>query len=152
MTRTLSSAIATCPFQKTRSFRSSGVFVGRPCPMPISCWSLSPGQAMPQARSAAWMRSDRKSVVEGKSVSVRVDLGGGRIIKKKKITRGGQRGAVGEILDARKDEWGEQRCDVLRLIICMWELFHIEHFFFFKQKTAYEILGSDWSSDVSLPI
>src|SRR3546814_14866464 len=26
---------------------------------------------------------DRKSVVEGKSVSVRVDLGGGRIIKKK---------------------------------------------------------------------
>src|SRR3546814_18152898 len=28
--------------------------------------------------------SDRKSVVEGKSVSVRVDLGGRRIIKKKK--------------------------------------------------------------------
>src|SRR3546814_20753337 len=28
--------------------------------------------------------SDRKSVVEGKSVSVRLDLGGGRIIKKKK--------------------------------------------------------------------
>src|SRR3546814_17419048 len=27
---------------------------------------------------------DRKSVVSGKSVSVRVDLGGGRIIKKKK--------------------------------------------------------------------
>src|SRR3546814_11500876 len=29
---------------------------------------------------------DRKSVVSGKSVSVRVDLGGRRIIKKKKIT------------------------------------------------------------------
>src|SRR3546814_17882572 len=29
---------------------------------------------------------DRKSVVEGKSVSVRVDLGGSRIIKKKKNT------------------------------------------------------------------
>src|SRR3546814_11110581 len=29
-------------------------------------------------------RRDRKSVVEGKSVSVRVDLGGCRIIKKKK--------------------------------------------------------------------
>src|SRR3546814_18263594 len=29
-------------------------------------------------------QSDRKSVVEGKSVSVRVDLGGRRIIKKKK--------------------------------------------------------------------
>src|SRR3546814_11689593 len=28
-------------------------------------------------------RGDRKSVVEGKSVSVRVDLGGGRLIKKK---------------------------------------------------------------------
>src|SRR3546814_13996646 len=31
-----------------------------------------------------WLLSDRKSVVEGKSVSVRVDLGGRRIIKKKK--------------------------------------------------------------------
>src|SRR3546814_18614916 len=30
---------------------------------------------------------DRKSVVEGKSVSVRVDLGGRRIIKKKKKTK-----------------------------------------------------------------
>src|SRR3546814_19482063 len=30
--------------------------------------------------------TDRKSVVEGKSVSVRVDLGGRRIIKKKKTT------------------------------------------------------------------
>src|SRR3546814_17434214 len=29
---------------------------------------------------------DRKSVVQGKRVSVRVDLGGGRIIKKKNIT------------------------------------------------------------------
>src|SRR3546814_11586006 len=31
-----------------------------------------------------FMRGDRKSVVSGKSVSVRVDLGGRRIIKKKK--------------------------------------------------------------------
>src|SRR3546814_17215509 len=31
-------------------------------------------------------RIDRKSVVQGKSVSVRVDLGGRRIIKKKKNT------------------------------------------------------------------
>src|SRR3546814_14532220 len=30
------------------------------------------------------IRPDRKSVVEGKSVSVRVDLGGRRILKKKK--------------------------------------------------------------------
>src|SRR3546814_14970174 len=35
---------------------------------------------------AALCRLDRKSVVEGKSVSVRVDLGGSRIIKKKKNT------------------------------------------------------------------
>src|SRR3546814_18942118 len=32
-------------------------------------------------------RTDRKSVVEGKSESVRVDLGGGRIIKKNKTYR-----------------------------------------------------------------
>src|SRR3546814_15340203 len=31
-----------------------------------------------------WAFVDRKSVVSGKSVSVRVDLGGGRIIKQKK--------------------------------------------------------------------
>src|SRR3546814_17887497 len=30
---------------------------------------------------------DRKSVVEGKSVSVRVDIGGGRILQKKKSTK-----------------------------------------------------------------
>src|SRR3546814_11500594 len=53
--------------------------------------------ALPASRSASsWRRSssiaspavpggqDRKSVVKGKSVSVRVDLGGRRIIKKKK--------------------------------------------------------------------
>src|SRR3546814_17982405 len=38
-----------------------------------------------EARSAA-ARQDRKSVVSGKSVSVRVDLGGRRIIKKKQKT------------------------------------------------------------------
>src|SRR3546814_14033056 len=45
--------------------------------MKISCVSC----ASPAKRS-----SDRKSVVEGKSVSVSVDLGGRRIIKKKKQT------------------------------------------------------------------
>src|SRR3546814_16125554 len=39
-------------------------------------------------------REDRKSAVEGKSVSVRVDLGGRRIIKKKKQTRDNQRNKV----------------------------------------------------------
>src|SRR3546814_14351776 len=38
--------------------------------------------AQPPTRTRKWI--DRKSVVEGKSVSVRVDLGGRRIIKKKK--------------------------------------------------------------------
>src|SRR3546814_13109586 len=37
----------------------------------------------PQGKSAARVVKDRKSVVSGKSVSVRVDLGGRRIIKKK---------------------------------------------------------------------
>src|SRR3546814_15213079 len=34
-------------------------------------------------KSEAFYPADRKSVVEGKSVSVRVDYGGGRILKKK---------------------------------------------------------------------
>src|SRR3546814_17817668 len=36
-------------------------------------------------RAKARQSGDRKSVVQGKSVSVRVDLGGRRIIKKKKV-------------------------------------------------------------------
>src|SRR3546814_19042536 len=43
---------------------------------------LGPPQRFAGSRDAA--RIDRKSVVSGTSVSVRVDLGGGRIIKKKK--------------------------------------------------------------------
>src|SRR3546814_21200663 len=50
-----------------RSWRRS-----TPIAMSYSCSSL------------AWNSSDRKSVVEGKSVSVRVELGGRRIIKKQK--------------------------------------------------------------------
>src|SRR3546814_15910545 len=37
-----------------------------------------------EIKAAATVMGDRKSVVSGKSVSVRVDLGGSRIIKKKK--------------------------------------------------------------------
>src|SRR3546814_18491129 len=51
-----------------------------------------PGQARPRGvaaegrgREVRFPRRDRKSVVQGKSVSVRVALGGRRIIKKKKI-------------------------------------------------------------------
>src|SRR3546814_11837412 len=39
------------------------------------------------AEEVAMRLTDRKSVVQGKSVSVRVDLGGRRIIKKKKIRK-----------------------------------------------------------------
>src|SRR3546814_16074433 len=41
------------------------------------------GRAPIAARAQRAARADRKSVVSGKSVSVRVDLGGRRIIKKK---------------------------------------------------------------------
>src|SRR3546814_18715944 len=44
------------------------------------------GTALPQ-RIAGCRIEERKSVVLGKSVSVRVDLGGRRVIKKKKITQ-----------------------------------------------------------------
>src|SRR3546814_4349178 len=45
--------------------------------------STKPGSSISVPKSAR-ATSDRKSVVEGKSVSVRVDLGGRRIIQKKK--------------------------------------------------------------------
>src|SRR3546814_20736707 len=41
------------------------------------------GRSAGQARQVKAERTDRKSVVEGKSVSVSVDIGGSRIIKKK---------------------------------------------------------------------
>src|SRR3546814_13877938 len=44
------------------------------------------GDGVGHAGAAGARVADRKSVVEGKSVSVRVDLGGCRIIKKTKIT------------------------------------------------------------------
>src|SRR3546814_17823657 len=46
---------------------------------------IRPGDALDLTTSHLWI--DRKSVVEGKSVSVRVDLGGSRSITKKKNTR-----------------------------------------------------------------
>src|SRR3546814_16641856 len=44
-------------------------------------------QAASPERAVATRRGDRKSVVEGKRVSVRVDLGGRRIITKKHKTK-----------------------------------------------------------------
>src|SRR3546814_18883327 len=60
-------------------------------PVPLWCSVLLAGLYLPcqkgkkiggNERSQSWQ--DRKSVVQGKSVTVRVDLGGSRIIKKKK--------------------------------------------------------------------
>src|SRR3546814_11740014 len=52
-----------------------------PCPA-TERWRTAAGHG--RAARMARASKDRKSVVEGKSVSVRVVLGGGRIIKKKK--------------------------------------------------------------------
>src|SRR3546814_11655045 len=46
-----------------------------------------PRQSAPATAMQRRVCVDRKSVVEGKSVSVRVDLGGRRIIKKKKTQK-----------------------------------------------------------------
>src|SRR3546814_11100269 len=46
--------------------------------------SGSPAASETMSRPSRCMSADRKSVVEGKSVSVSVDLGGRRIIKKQK--------------------------------------------------------------------
>src|SRR3546814_16345331 len=50
------------------------------------CLWRSPRRSIPRSAMSAprLISRDRQSVVEGKSVSVRVDLGGCRIIKKKK--------------------------------------------------------------------
>src|SRR3546814_14465064 len=50
-------------------------------------WRKADVIAKARAAAAANEPSDRKSVVEGKSVSVRVDLGGRRSIKKKKTKK-----------------------------------------------------------------
>src|SRR3546814_16524803 len=49
--------------------------------------TVTPVAKQPRARRKVRESQDRKSVVEGKSVAVRVDLGGHRIIKKKKKTK-----------------------------------------------------------------
>src|SRR3546814_19662549 len=65
----------------------SGLFM-ETHPDPDNALSDGPN-AWPLAQMAALLETliDRKSVVSGKRVSVRVDLGGGRYIKKKKNTK-----------------------------------------------------------------
>src|SRR3546814_20870598 len=64
--------------------RKSGIQTGRTA-VPSQTW-LQPAAFAAFFRSPAsgLSAADRKSVVSGKSVSVRVDIGGRRIIKKKK--------------------------------------------------------------------
>src|SRR3546814_15004150 len=54
----------------------------RRCTGSVCCGTSNSGRT---CRRRGRGRRDRKSVVEGKSVSVRVDLGGRRIIKKKRV-------------------------------------------------------------------
>src|SRR6058998_1425094 len=97
---------------------------------------------LPQAQVRT--RSEERRV--GKSVHHRVDLGGRRIIKKKKDGcgpaglregRGNREVRPGRILDARR-----YALEARSSATCLYG------FFFFKQKTAYEMVMSDWSSDV----
>src|SRR3546814_13081190 len=55
-----------------------------PQPQDCACGGLSACCAPSRSWAISTVRRDRKSVAEGKSVSVRVDLGGARLIKKKK--------------------------------------------------------------------
>src|SRR3546814_18475003 len=57
----------------------------------IASCSTSSSAPPPASRCRCSTSRDRKSVVSGKSVSVRVDLGGRRIIKKKKTTKNEER-------------------------------------------------------------
>src|SRR3546814_20818799 len=52
--------------------------------VPASAMERALAPVAPGGRALEPLRRDRKSVVSGKSVSVRVDLGGRRIIKKTK--------------------------------------------------------------------
>src|SRR3546814_19487583 len=49
----------------------------------IAACGINP-DTVPQLKATSFYTRDRKSVVQGKSVSLRVNLGGARIIKKKK--------------------------------------------------------------------
>src|SRR6056300_507298 len=82
---------------------------------------------------------DRKSVVKGKSVKISVDLGGRRIIKKK--NRATERHAIADQQRQRRKARRQAMTDLSTV-------FFNSLFFFFKQKTAYEISECDWSSDV----
>src|SRR6056300_477345 len=81
-------------------------------------------------------RSEERRV--GKDVKISVDLGGRRIIKKKKTTKTTEQQELGECEKNQVANHRERILGTNRRV----------SFFFFKQKTAYEISECDWSSDV----
>src|SRR3546814_13438524 len=64
--------------------RGALFFCGRRPYLDVMATQLSPDIVLSPAAAARVRWIDRKSVVSGKSVSVRVDLGGRRLLKKKK--------------------------------------------------------------------
>src|SRR5881396_4023136 len=85
----------------TRWYEVTGV---QTCALPICPLAFKEGNALPLTLPArAGMRSEERR--EGKSVSYRVDLGGRRIIKKKKYTQQIAEGGRGvSVTDARTNE------------------------------------------------
>src|SRR3546814_16380725 len=69
------------------------------------CAALAAGNCVicKPAEITPFAPEDRKSVVEGKSVSVRVDLGGRRIIKKTQIIRHSMNNSI-ELTDQNKKQ------------------------------------------------
>src|SRR3546814_18566018 len=70
------------PIRRTSSSGKSRIWGLAPKSLDTGRLSQSVGSKLPTKMNR--QSRDRKSVVSGKSVSVRVDLGGGRIIQKKK--------------------------------------------------------------------
>src|ERR1022692_1036769 len=125
------------------------------CTPKISCTTSATGNASPEAGRARYpgiappgvgIRTDRKSVVEGK----RVDLGGRRILKKKKTDGDG---AV--VVEPEPPHDGLRlRVDWLHLVshaqaqpVCM-SAGLAEYRVFFSSRRRHTILQGDWSSDV----
>src|SRR3546814_4771828 len=84
-----SSDLARLPLvrmQVMRSRQSSRTYSGHCAAAPRIDRHPRPMAVIPANAGIQCGQGDRKSVVEGKSVSVRVDLGGRRIINKKHIT------------------------------------------------------------------
>src|SRR3546814_11335716 len=88
-----STANSSCPGKRTVSTRKRSPRTSRSASAHAKrCATRAPSSTAGNCAPSTSRRSgndrkrtlDRKSVVEGKSVSVRVDLGGRRIIKKKK--------------------------------------------------------------------